>query len=575
MVLLLAILMSILAIIELIPPIMLIISQILLALLPLLPPPILALSTIMLILALLLALLVLPAFLLTTNHIYIGGVYIITGLIGGAIGFGLPIILRLELALPRFIVCSSLQYNPNVSFHGIFMISSMIMPILIGGFGNILLPLMLCSSDMIFPRLNALSLWLVLNSSVIMFLAMFIDGGVNAGWTSYVPLSIINYSSIDLMFFSLHIVGLSSLLGSINSIATLLKSSNLSIVNSFLFLPLYCWSIFFTPVLLVISLPVLAGVITTIISDRHSNCPSFDPLRGGDLLLSQHLPWFLRHPEVHILILPAFGLISEMLSKFSQCIISGRDSMLAALLITAALGCIVWGHHMFMVGFDLDTRSYLTFATSIIAIPTGIKILNWLSTIYSGVIYLFTSLYFIIGFLFSSTFGGFTGPIPANSIIDTILHDPYFIIGHPHYAPPLGAIYTISAAFYTYWMLFTSIAFLDYLGRIHSGSSFISSNLISFTMHSLGIIGFPRRIYDYSLQFFKFQWFNSIGLAGIGLSLCVLLLAVMVILAPIMLIFMWILALLVVLVPLFYPIISSYPFIFYIILFIIIFIEIY
>ena len=208
-----------------------------------------------------------------------------SGLIGGSIGFGLSIILRLELALPGFIICSSLQYNSNITFHGIFMIFFMIMPILIGGFGNILLPLMLCSSDMIFPRLNALSLWLVFNSLIIMFLSMFIDGGVNAGWTFYVPLSIINYSSIDLMFFSLHIVGLSSLLGSINFIVTLLKSSNLSIINSFLFLLLYCWSIFFTSVLLIISLPVLAGVITMIIFDRHFNCSFFDPLRGGDLLL--------------------------------------------------------------------------------------------------------------------------------------------------------------------------------------------------------------------------------------------------------------------------------------------------
>ena len=187
-----------------------------------------------------------------------------------------------------------------------------------------------------------------------------------------------------------------------------------------------------------------------IISDRHSNCPSFDPPRGGDLLSPQHSPWFLRHPEVHILILPAFGLITEMPSKFSQCIISGRDSMLIALLITAVLGWIVWGYHMFMVGFDLDTRSYLTFPTSIIAIPTGIKILNRLATIRSSRFYSTTPLYFIIGFLFSSTFGGFTGPIPANSITDTILHDAYLIIRHPHHAPPSGAIHIISAAFYTY-----------------------------------------------------------------------------------------------------------------------------
>ena len=255
----------------------------------------------------------------STNHIIIGLLYIISGLIGGPIGFGLPIILRLELALPGFILCPPLQYNPNITFHGIFMIPSMIMPILIGGFGNILLPLMPCSSDMIFPRLNAFSLWLALNSLIIMFLSTFIDGGVNAGWTSHAPLPIINYSSIDLMSFPLHIVGLSSLLGSINLIVTLLKSSNLSIINLFLFLPPYRRSIFFTSVLLIISPPVSAGVITMIISDRHFNRPSLDPIRGGDLLLPQHLSWFLRHPEAHISILPAFGLISEMISK---CFIS-------------------------------------------------------------------------------------------------------------------------------------------------------------------------------------------------------------------------------------------------------------
>lgn len=324
--------------------------------------------------------------------------YIISGLIGGIIGFSPSLILRLELALPGFIICSSLQYNSCITFHGIFMIFFMIMPILIGGFGNILIPLMICSCDMIFPRLNALSLWLLINGLLLMLISLFLDGGVNAGWTSYVPLSILNYSSIDLMFFSLHIVGLSSLLGSINFIVTVLKSSNLSILYSSLFIPLFPWSIFFTSLLLIISLPVLAGCITTIIFDRHFNSSFFDPIRGGDLLPFQHLFWFFGHPEAYISILPAFGLISEIISKFSQCIIFGRDSMLIALLLIAFIGCIVWGHHMFMVGFDIDTRTYFTAATSIIAIPTGIKILNWLGTIWSGINWLITPLFFIIGF---------------------------------------------------------------------------------------------------------------------------------------------------------------------------------
>jgi len=296
----------------------------------------------------------------TTNHIFIGGVYILSGLIGGSFGFAMSILIRVELALPGFLIRSPLQYNSCITFHGIFMIFFMIMPILIGGFGNVLIPLMLCSSDMIFPRLNALSLWLVIDSLFVMLLAMFLDGGVNAGWTFYVPLSIMNSSSMDLMFFSLHLAGLSSLLGSINFIISLLKACNLSILYSSLFLPLFPWSIFFTSLLLIISLPVLAGCITMIIFDRHFNSSFSDPLRGGDLLLSQHLFWFFSHPEAYILILPAFGLISEILSKFSQCIIFGRDSMLIALLIIGILGCIVWGHHMFIVGFDIDTRAYFT-----------------------------------------------------------------------------------------------------------------------------------------------------------------------------------------------------------------------
>ena len=294
------------------------------------------------------------------------------------------------------------------------------MPILIGGFGNILLPSMLCLSDMIFPRLNALSPRLIILSLIIILLSILIEGGINTGQTFYVPLSIINYPPIDPMFSSLHIIGLSSLLGSINLIISLLKSSNFSIINSFLFLPSYRWSIFFTSPLLIISLPILAGVITTIISDRHFNCPFSDPSRGGDLLLPQHLPWFPRHPEVHILISPAFGIISEMIPKFSQYNISNRDGMLISLFIISLIGCIVWGHHMFIIGFDLDPRPYFTPSTPIIAIPTGIKIINWLVTIWPSCFYLITTPHSTTGPLPSSTLGGFTGPILANNIIDII-----------------------------------------------------------------------------------------------------------------------------------------------------------
>ena len=396
----------------------------------------------------------------------------------------------------------------------------MIMPLLIGGFGNLLIPLMLCSSDMIFPRLNALSMWLLIDSLFLLLLALFLDGGVNAGWTFYVPLSILNYSSVDLMFFSLHFSGLSSLLGSFNFIVSLIKGCNLSILYYSLFLPLFPWSIFFTSLLLILSIPVLAAVITMIIYDRHFNCSFFDPLRGGDLLLFQHLFWFFGHPEVYILILPAFGLISEIFSKFILCFIFGRDSMLIALCIIGMIGCIVWGHHMFIVGFDIDTRSYFTSATSIIAIPTGIKILNWFATLWSGCMFLISSTFFIIGFLLSFSFGGFTGLILANCMIDTLLHDSYFVVGHFHYVLSLGAVYTFFGAFYNYFIFFSSyLWFNEFLGRIHFSLFFISSNVIFFNMHSLGIFGFPRRIFDYPVMFFRYHWLNSFGTVGVLLSL--------------------------------------------------------
>ncbi len=442
--------------------------------------------------------------------------YIILGWIGGSFGFGLSIIIRLELSLPGLIICSSVQYNSIITFHGIFMIFFMIMPLLIGGFGNILIPLMLSSSDMIFPRLNALSLWLIIDSLFFMYLAMLLDGGVNAGWTFYVPLSIMNYYSVDLMLFSLHVAGLSSLLGSINFIITLLKACNLSILYSSLFLPLFPWSIFFTSILLILSLPVLAGSITMIIFDRHFNCSFFDPVRGGSLILFQHLFWFFGHPEAYILILPAFGLISDILSKFSQCVIFGRDSMLIALLVIGFLGCIVWGHHMFMVGFDIDTRAYYTSVTSIIAIPTGMKVFNWMATAWSGIGFLSSAMLWVYGFLFHFSFGGFTGLILANIIIDVLLHDSYFVVSHFHYVLSLGAVYTIYAAFYNYWVLFSSYYFFyDFLGRIHFIYFFISSNLVFFSMHSLGLYGFPRRIFDYYIVYFRFNWLASFGLIGI------------------------------------------------------------
>jgi heme/copper-type cytochrome/quinol oxidase subunit 1 len=418
---------------------------------------------------------------------------------------------------------------------------------LIGGMGNILIPILIGCNDMIFPRLNLFSLWLSFFSLILICLSLLIDSGVNAGWTFYVPLSKMNYSSIDLLFFSLHLAGLSSLFGSINFISSILSISSFSLLYLFNFIELFSWSIFFTSLLLIISIPVLAACITMIISDRHFNSCFFDPLRGGDLLLFQHLFWFFGHPEVYILILPAFGLVSTIITKFTQFIIFGRDSMLIALFLIGLLGCIVWGHHMFVVGFDIDSRAYFTSSTSIIGVPTGIKLLNWLLTLWSNLYYLITPLFFILGFLLSFSFGGFTGLILANSIIDLILHDSYFVVGHFHYVLSLGAVYTIFAGFYTYSLFLLNfsylhshthlsyissvafsispIAFNDFIGRLAYIAFFISSNLLFLPMHTLGIFGFPRRIFDYSINFYRFHWLSSLSLIGIGFSLLLFLLS--------------------------------------------------
>jgi heme/copper-type cytochrome/quinol oxidase subunit 1 len=411
----------------------------------------------------------------------------------------------------------------------------MIMPILIGGFGNILIPIMLGLSDLLFPRLNAFSLWLTSVSLSLIILSYLSSSFQFSGWTFYSPLSTLSNFSIDSMFLSLHLAGLASILGSINFIASILSRFNYSYsFSSFMFfdfiffsLPLFLFSLFLTSILLIISIPVLAGSITMIIFDRHFNSSFFDPIFGGDPLLFQHLFWFFGHPEAYILILPSFGLISDCLSRCCNIIIFGRDSMIYAMLSIGLLGCIVWGHHMYNVGFDIDSRAYFTTATSIIAIPTGIKIFNWIATLWASNLQFIVSLFFIIGFLFSFTFGGFTGIILANVIVDILLHDTYFVVGHFHYVLSLGAVYTTFAAFYQYFQFISSLQFYEFYGRLHFISFFLSSNLLFFPMHTLGILGHSRRIFDYSILFSKFHWFQALAIAGFMLAMVLFSLALL------------------------------------------------
>jgi cytochrome c oxidase subunit 1 len=469
---------------------------------------------------------------MSTNHKDIGILYIFTAAIVGFIAVAFTVYMRMELMAPgvqfmclegaRLTPAAIAECTPNghlwnvlVTGHGILMMFFVVIPALFGGFGNYFMPLHIGAPDMAFPRLNNLSYWLYVAGTLLAVASLLSPGGsgqtgTGVGWVLYPPLSSREGGfALDLAIFAVHVSGASSILGAINMITTFLnmRAPGMTLHK----VPLFAWSIFVTAWLILLALPVLAGAITMLLTDRNFGTTFFDPAGGGDPVLFQHLLWFFGHPEVYIIIMPAFGIISHVIATFSRKPVFGYLPMVYAMVAIGALGFVVWAHHMYTVGMSLTQQAYFMLATMVIAVPTGIKVFSWIATMWQGSVTFETPMLWAFGFVFLFTIGGVTGVVLSQAAIDRYYHDTYYVVAHFHYVMSLGAVFGIFAGIY-YWIgKMSGRQYPEWAGKVHFWTMFIGSNLTFFPQHFLGRQGMPRRYIDYPEAFALWNWVSSIG----------------------------------------------------------------